>query len=165
MLFALLACLVVSSPALAAPNWGTILDPIIIPPGFFLADPCFGASFSANMGTADNFDSTFDTDFLTAVYRYTLSVSGTVVGTVYTTYKRVGTGAATYMVTMDDTIVGADGTTVFGRSVNRGVTGIIGLKGEIVGAINPNGTINHGINGRYLTSNFTGTNKFCAFLE
>jgi len=162
---ALFACMIFAAPVFAAPIFVPI-DPIVMPPIFTL-NPCFGATVIADMGDITISDGTSDGagSFYGAVYTYDISVSGATVAHVITNYKRVDFGTSS-QVAMDDTFIDiADGITVFGRSVNRDHTGIIGVQGVIIGAVNFSGTKNDDVKGRYLTTNFGGTNRFCAFLE
>ena len=159
ILSVLLACLVVSSPALA-------LDPIQIMPPILTLDPCLGASFIADMGTEIALDSASGTGFFTAVYKYDLLISGTPVGHVITKYSRIDFGAVSH-VAMEDTFIvdPPESVTVFGRSVNVNATGLIGSHGMIVTAVNHNGTAATDIKGRYLITDFGGHNRLCAFLQ
>ncbi|MDA8104211.1 MAG: hypothetical protein M0Z71_02405 [Nitrospiraceae bacterium] len=166
ILSVLLACLVVSSPALALPIFDLPIDPIEILPPILTLDPCLGASFIADMGTQIAMDSASGTGFFTAVYKYDLLRSGTTVAHMITTYSRIDFGAVSHVAMEDTLIVDPPASiTVFGRSVNVNATGLIGSHGIIVAAVNRNGTAATNIKGRYLITDFGGTNRFCAFLE
>ena len=164
-LSALLLCLIASSPALAAPIFTIPIDPIPFIPPSVTMDPCFGASVVTDMGSVTVYDTTSGTGFYTGVYTYDVSRSGAAVAHVVTDYKRVDFGSDSE-VAMDDTFIDfADHLTIFGRSVNVDNTGIIGAHGIIVGAINYAGVKNNSLKGKYLTTDFGGSNRLCFFLE
>ncbi len=172
MLFALLVCLFVSSPAQAIvsalPGFDLIIDPGIFTPVIPVFDPCFGAKIVTEMTYPPvPYDAQFDIggSYYTAVYAYDLSMSGEVVAHVISTYKRIGTGTSA-MVAMDDTFDDvADNLTLFGHSVNRGTTGVIGLQGVFIGAVTYDGVRDGSLNGSYITTNQGGTNRLCAFMD
>ncbi len=154
ILSVLLACLVVSSPAFAI----SIIVPI---------DPCLSADVVTDIGTIEANVVQSGSDFQVAVYSYDLLASGTtnVVAHVIHHYTRVSVPSLN--ATLDDTFVDlVHQVTVFGRSVNRNSTGLIGIKGVIVSAVNFDGTANDNIKGRYLITDFGGPpNRFCVFLQ
>jgi len=166
ILSVLLACLVVSSPALALPIFDLPIDPIQIMPPILVLDPCFGASAAIDMGTIAALDSASGTGFFTAVYKYDLLASGTPIAHMMTKYSRIDFGAISH-VAMEDTLIidPPISVTVFGRSVNVNATGLVGSHGMIVTAVNHNGTSADYVQGRYLITDFGGTNRFCLFLE
>lgn len=146
---------------------------IIVAAPAFAADPCAGATVIANMEPSSIFDSVIGDDFNTVVVAYDLTVSDSIVAHVISNYKRVtitGTGLngswSAENVTTDDTFIDiVDNVTVFGRSVNRNQTGLVGVQGVITGAVNFVGSINTAIKGSYITSDVTGTNRMCFFLQ
>jgi hypothetical protein len=149
-LFALLACLVVSSPAFAI---------TIVP-----LDPCLFADFVADIGPVNAFTVATSAYFQVNVYSYDLLHSGTPVAHVIHNYSMVTVPSLN--ATMDDTFVDlVDSVTVFGHSVSRNAAGIIGIQGVIVSAVHFDGTTAYGIKGHYITTSFGGSDRFCAFLQ
>jgi hypothetical protein len=170
-LLALLACLAVSSPALAAPIFQPI-DPGIFMPPVLVLDPCFGADLVTNIdGTYYDYKGGIsDTDSFTAVLEYELALSGTPVAHVISHYKRIQFGADSLsnITALDDTFViygsGAN-LTVFGRAVHVGGATIIGANGVITGAVTFNGQ-SVPLKGTYRITSFGGPpNRVCFFVE
>ncbi len=164
-LFVLLACLIISSPAFAISGIDPIgIDPIVIGPPPIMLDPCFFADFVGDMGPLDIFVVASDLPHYVAVYSYDISQSATTVAHVITNYSRIAFESS-FNVAMNDTVIDlVDEMTLFGRSVNRNMTGIIGAEGVIVGAVDFNGNA-LAVKGSYITTDFGGSNRICAFLQ
>lgn len=167
VLFALLAFLVISSPALAAPIFDIPIDPIIFTPPILSLDPCFAADLVTTVGAISSVGSLSGTGYYMATYKYELSFSGTPVAHVISAYKRVDFGADS-QVAMDDTFIlygGGVNTTIFGRSANENNTGIIGAHGVITGGVTFTGQNVPSLKGTYRITDFGGNNRLCFFLE
>lgn len=165
LLVVLLTLIAFAVPAFAVIGPIIPIDPIIIGPPILIFDPCSGASLIAVVTNNNYFDESSGGNYSTYINTYDLTVSGTVVAHGISTYKRVTVGS-TSNVTQEDTFIDpGDSVTVFGHSVNRDRTGLMGGQGVISGAVNFNGTANTSIKGYYKFSDWTSTDRFCAFLQ
>ncbi len=157
-LLVLLAFIIVSSPAFAADTLPSLPPPIF--------DPCVGSTLTGDMGIPTWYDVSCVLHYCVSTLVYNVyNASGQTVGRVITNYKRVDFPGGISNVAMDDTFIDlVNERTVFGHSVNRNTSGIIGVEGVITGAVTFTGDLVN-VKGTYITTNFGGTNHFCAYLQ
>lgn len=136
------------------------LDIIELP--VFVLDPCLFATATVDVTPETWYDisGTPPGPYFSSIIRYDISQSGTTIGNVISSYKRVTIGGEK-KISMEDTIIAGD-VVIYGRSSKTG-SGIMGARGIVVG-ITDRGRPITGNTITYLLSSFGGNNRLCFFV-
>jgi hypothetical protein len=126
-------------------------------------DPCFFATFRADVVDLTEYDLDTGADHWISVVTYELQDGGMTIGHGFSNYTSQQFASGSYVASEETVIVDALSLTAFGQSFNT-TPGLAGSQGVITNAITFEGQSRNDIRGTYLFSSFTGSLELCAFL-
>jgi len=134
----------------------------IIERPIFTLDPCLFATATVDVTPETWYDisGTGSGPYYSSIIRYDLIQSGTTIGNVISSYKRVTIGGEK-KVSMEDTMI-IGNLVIYGRSSNNG-SGIMGARGIVVGIVD-GGTPITGNTITYRLSTFGSKDRLCFFV-
>jgi hypothetical protein len=126
-------------------------------------NPCFGATFTADLVNITEHDLDTGADHWISVVTYELESGGTTVGHGFSKYTSQQFASGSYVASEETVIIDALSVSAFGQSSNT-TSGLAGSRGVITNAITFNGQRRNDIMGTYMFSDFTGSLEICAFI-